>query len=113
MRKLTLIAALLLTAAAAAHAQTPNGSPGFDPKREALRERNPTRLEEAHISAARASMNKLERQAAAGRGTTKTFKAVVKAKDSPQPFCLGGQGFTTAPPDAAGAYFGVNGNDCS
>ncbi len=83
MRKLTLIAALLLTTAAAAHAQSPNGSPGFDPQREALRERNTTRLDEAHISVSRASSAKLEREAAASRrGTTKTFKAVVEVTNS-------------------------------
>jgi hypothetical protein len=46
-------------------------------------------------------------------GKKKTFEAVVKAKVSPQPFCLGGQAITTAPLDSAGAYFAVNGGDCS
>jgi hypothetical protein len=48
------------------------------------------------------------------KGKKKTFEAVLKAKPSPQPFCLGGQGSKTEPPpEAAGAYFGVNGDPCN
>lgn len=79
MRKLTFIAALLLTAAAAAHAQIPNGSAGSDPQREALRDRNTVRLDEAHISASRESNARLESEAAAARrGQLPSFKAQVE-----------------------------------
>jgi hypothetical protein len=79
MRKLTLIVALLLTAAAAAHAQIPNGSTGFDPKREALRDGNTVRLDEAHISDSRASNAKLESEANAARhGQLPSFKAQIE-----------------------------------
>jgi hypothetical protein len=79
MKKLTLAFALLLSVSAAAHAQAPNGSPGFDPQREALRDRNTIRLDEAHINASRTSSARLESEADAVRhGRLPSFKAQVK-----------------------------------
>ena len=77
MKKLTLASALLLTATAAAHAQLPNGSPGSDPLREAMRTGDAAKVGEAHINASR-TYGVTAENAAARRGTTKTFKAVVK-----------------------------------
>jgi hypothetical protein len=76
MRKLTLITALLLAAAAAAHAQVPSGREGFDPQREALRDGDLTRLDEAHINISHASGAKAERAADAARHSRlPSFKA--------------------------------------
>ena len=77
MKKLTLAFALLLSVSAAAHAQLPNGSPGSDPLREAMRTGDAAKVDEAHIHASRIYGARAE-NAAARRGTTKTFKAVVE-----------------------------------
>lgn len=83
MKKLTLTFALLLTAAAAAHAQDrtpvgtpyPPGSSSIDPKII----RDPVQRDEAHIAAARVTTSPSEREAASARyNMPPTFKAVVE-----------------------------------
>lgn len=80
MRKLTLAFALLLTASAAAHAQTPsNRNAGNDPVREAMRMGDTVKAEEAHINASRRSMAGPESAAAAARrSNVRSFKAEVE-----------------------------------
>jgi hypothetical protein len=80
MTRLTLAFTLLLTTAAAAHAQTPNGNPGSDPLREAMRTGDSAKVEEAHINASRANRLKAESAAATGRSSNRpqTFKAQVE-----------------------------------
>jgi hypothetical protein len=81
MKKLTLAFALLLTAAAAAHAQTtpagtsyPPGSSDIYPKKI----KDPAQLDEAHIANSRLRSTPAEREAeAARRNTPQTFKAEV------------------------------------
>ena len=83
MKKLTLVFALLLTAAAAARAQdrTPAGTPyppgssSIDPKII----RDPVHRDEAHIAASRARTSPMEREASAWRyNMPRTFKALVE-----------------------------------
>lgn len=82
MKKLTLAFALLLTATAAAHAQsTPTGSsypPGSNdiyPKKI----KDPVQLDEAHIANSRLHSAPAEREAALARyNRPRTFKAVVE-----------------------------------
>ena len=77
MTKLTVALALLLTAAAAARAQTPNGNSGNDPLRDAMRTGDAAKIGEAHIEASRAFGAGAEREAAR-LGMTPSFKAVVE-----------------------------------
>lgn len=79
MTKLTLALALSLAAAAAARAQIPNGNPGSQPLREAMRTGDPSRSQEAHIEASRAAGARAESEAdAARRNLGPTFKAQVE-----------------------------------
>ena len=81
MKKLTLAFALLLTATAAAHAQTtpagtsyPPGSSDIYPKKI----KDPVQLDEAHIANSRVRTGPAEREAAAARrNMPQTFKAEV------------------------------------
>ncbi|HEX7314845.1 MAG TPA: hypothetical protein VF297_13040 [Pyrinomonadaceae bacterium] len=91
MKKLTLIFALLLAAAAAAHAQVPNNNPaqlpnnnpGTDPFRDARLSRDPAKSEEALISASRASNARAESEAdAVRRNLPATFNAEVEVTNS-------------------------------
>jgi hypothetical protein len=83
MTKLTLTFALLLTAAAAAHAQIPNGSPGSDPVREAMRVGDPARTDEARIAASRAANVRSEDEAdAVRRAMPQTFNAEIAVTNS-------------------------------
>ena len=83
MTKLTLAFALLLTASAAARAQLPGGSPGSDPLREAMRQGDAAKVEEAHIRASRISGARSEREAAAARrDRPQTFKAEIRVMNS-------------------------------
>ena len=91
MRKLTLTRALLLTAAAAAHAQSPAGPPTGsnisaverDPLRDAMRYGDGAKAGEAMIEASRASNVRLENEANVGRRTKlQTFKAEIEVTNS-------------------------------
>lgn len=83
MTKLTLAFALLLIASAAARAQVPGGSPGSDPLREAMRQGDAAKVEEAHIRASRISGARSEREAAsARRNRSQTFKAEIRVTNS-------------------------------
>ena len=83
MKKLTLTFALLLTAAAAAHAQVPNNNPGTDPFRDARMSRDPAKSEEALITASRAANARAENEAAAARrNMPPTFYAEVEVTNS-------------------------------
>ena len=82
MKKLTLVFALLLTAAAAAHAQTtPAGTP-YPPVSSDIypkKIKDPVQLDEAHIAASRNSTTPSERNATSARSNkSPTFKAVVE-----------------------------------
>lgn len=82
MKKLTLTLALLLTVAAAAHAQT-SGNPGYDPVRDSLRRGDAARTEEALISASRTASAKSESEADAVRSTLPpTFNARIRVTNS-------------------------------
>lgn len=91
MMKLTLAFALLITAAAAAHAQDrtpvgtpyPQGSSEIYPKKIA----DPVQLDEAHIAASRAAGRPSDREANENAKlwkytTVPTFKAEIKVKNS-------------------------------
>lgn len=84
MKKLTLAFALLLTASAAARAQTPNNSnAGNDPVRQAMRMGDSAKAEEAHIAASRTAGAAAERAAAsARRNMPPTFKAEVEVTNN-------------------------------
>lgn len=76
MTKLTLAFALLLTGAAAAHAQIPTPS---DAQRQPMSDRDPIHREETHIASSRNSSSSLEREAnASRRHPLPTMKAVVE-----------------------------------
>lgn len=76
MTKLTLAFALLLTAAAAAHAQVP--TPG-DAQRQPMSDRDPIHREESHIASSSRSSSSMEREAnASRRRPLPTFKAEVE-----------------------------------
>ena len=84
MTKLTLAFALLLTASAAAHAQVPGGSPGSNPLREAMRQGDAAKVEEAHIRASRIYGARSESEAASARrrNMPQTFKAEIRVTNS-------------------------------
>lgn len=76
MTKLTLAFALLLTAAAAAHAQIPTPS---DAQRQPMSDRDPIHREESHIASSSRSSSSMEREAdAARRRMLPSFKAEVE-----------------------------------
>ena len=80
MKKLTLAFALLLTATAAAHAQTPTGAPYPPGSSEIYPKKisDPVKLDEAHIANSRVRAVPVEREAAAAaRNRPQTFKAEV------------------------------------
>lgn len=83
MKKLILTFALLLTAAAAAHAQIPNNNLGTDPFRDARYSRDPAKSEEALIIASRISSIPAENEAdAVRRSLPPTFKAKIEVTNS-------------------------------